>query len=125
MSLGIIGVLFQKQVGVFLRLFEVTSGGQQICQIDVSLIIFGLQFDGADQFLVGSGPILQLEIGLGKLVMSVGVMGVHLNGVAELDGRFAILALVKITLTTFLVFLLPLVGIARTSHKKCSRHGQT
>src|SRR6266446_3123847 len=115
----------QEHTGVFLRLFEIMSGGQQICQVDVSLIIFGLQFNSADEFLVGSRPILKLEIGLGKLIMSVGVMGVHLDGVTELNGRFAILALVKIALSAFQVFLLTHVGIAGTSNKECSGQGQT
>ena len=112
MGLGIIRVLLQQQVGVLLRLLEIGCGNQQVSQVDVSLIIVRLQFDGAREFLVGASPLRKLEIRLGKLVMSVGVTGVHLDCVAELNGRFSILAFLKVSLTTFQILLLTHIGIA-------------
>src|SRR2546427_5406660 len=100
---------------MFLGLLEVASRDQQIGDVNVGLIVLRLKLEGAAQFLVGTGPFLQLEVSLGQLVVSVSKARIHLSGVAELDGCFAILALFEVALSALEVFLLAHIGITGTA----------
>src|SRR5580704_9469144 len=104
MDLWIIGLLGQQQIGMFLGLLEHVSAfltllncasrDQQVGQVNACLIVIGLQFESAIQFLIGSCPILKLEVSLGKLVLGLRIGArIHLKRISELNLSFAILAL--------------------------------
>jgi len=51
-DLLIVGLLLEKQIGLGLRLLEIASRNQQVCQINAGLIVVRLQFDGPAKFLI-------------------------------------------------------------------------
>src|SRR5437899_8191817 len=97
---------------MLLGLRQFASCDQQISDINASPIVFWLHFQGAREFLVGANPVLELEIGSGQLVMGVSEVRIHLNGIAELNCRFAVFSFVEKALPAFKVLLLADVGIA-------------
>ena len=57
--------------------------------------------------------------------MSVNEAGIHLNGIAELYGRFAVFSFVEKALSAFKILLLADVGIARTPDQQTEYQRKT
>src|SRR6202011_27369 len=90
---------------------------QKVRQIGVGTIVVRGEFHGASEFLEGATGVTHFEIGLTKVVVRLGETGVDLNGVQILDRRLTVFALRGISFAAVQIFLLPHVGIARTSGK--------
>ena len=122
-NFGIVGLPDDQQISVLLGLLQVATCDQQVGEIDVGLIILGFNFNRTRQLLIRASPLLQLQIGLRQLIVSLGETRVHLDRVAELDSGFAVLFFFEVTLSTFKILLLAHVGVARTAGQQ--RHCQS
>ena len=67
---------------------------------------------------------MQLQERLRKVVVGGRKAGIDLNGIAELDGGFQVLAVVVVALPALVILLLAHVGVARTSQGKKSDNSQ-
>src|SRR5208282_313813 len=74
--------------------------------------------DGGAEFLIGALRLLQFEIGLSQLMMRIGIAGIDLDRVDELDRSLTILSLFEILLSAVKILLLADVGIAGTRRKE-------
>src|SRR5580704_16516540 len=124
MHLGVIGIFLKKQIDVFLGLFGLTVGNQQVRNVNVGLIVVRLQFESAAEFLVGVQPVLQFEVGLSQLIMTFGIARIDLYRIAKLNGGFLVLAFRKIALSTFKILLLAHIRVTVASGKKSGDQGQ-
>src|SRR5512146_2605810 len=70
------------------------------------------QFDGALQFRERTSEISNAHVGLGKPVMSFRELGIDLDRVLILNGRFLELFLIQVAVAAFEIFLLLDVGVS-------------
>ena len=99
------------------RSLEIARGNQQLGQIIAGLVVLRLQFYRAGKLQIRGRPLLYLQVAQGQPIMSLRKTLVDLNGIEELNGGFPILALLKIFLPTFEIFLFPNIGIPRACGK--------
>src|SRR5271157_4173679 len=87
-------------------------------------IVLGLKLNSAIQFLIGPVLLLNLEVSLGQLIVSLGKARIDLDRVGKLDRGFTIFPFLEVALAAVKVFLLTNVWIARASRKRSSDKGE-
>src|ERR1035438_8659890 len=93
---------------------------QQFSHLDSGRIVLGLKLNSAIQFLIGPVLLLNLEVSLGQLIVSLGKARIDLDRVGKFDRGFMIFAFLEVALAAVKVFLLTNVWIARASRKRSS-----
>jgi hypothetical protein len=73
------------------------------------------QLDAALQFLESAVRLAETKVGQAEAIVSIRKTPIHLDGIAVLDGRLAVLALLEVALSALEILLLANVGIARAS----------
>ena len=91
---------------------------QQVRNISMSLVVFGIQLQSSRQLRVSMLPVLHLHIGLAQLIVGFGVSAIHQGRIAQLDDGFAVSAFVEVALSALEIFLLTDVGVARACREQ-------
>ena len=94
-------------------------GDQQFSHFASRRIVLGLKLKSAIQFLIGLALLLNLEVSLGQLIVSLGKVRIDLDRVGKFDRGFTIFPFLEVALAAVKIFLLTNVWIARAS-RKCS-----
>ena len=119
----IIRLFGHQEVSLVLRLLEVATCNQQVGEIDPCLIVVGVNFNGPGELLISASPFLEFQISLCQMIVGLDETGIHLDCIAELNGRLAIFCFFEITLAAFKIFLFADVGVPRTTNQH--RGGKT
>ena len=103
---------------MFPRLLEVSGSDEEFGHLNASRIVSGFEIDGSCKFVIGTRPLLGLEISEGKPVMGGDVLGIERDGVVELDGGLGKLSFFEIALAAFEIFLFANIRITRACGKR-------
>src|ERR1700722_5628070 len=120
MNRRIVRPLLQQQVDLILTFRKVPTENQKICQLNADTVVLGLQFEGSSELGKGSFRLLQPEITLCQLVVSLRASRINLHRVEELNRGLSVLTFLKITLAALEIPLFAHLGIPRARRQKKS-----
>src|SRR6266576_4145112 len=101
----------QDKGNFFVGLLVVLGCKVETPNFNMGIHALRIQVDRLPERGKGSAPLLERQFGLGQLIVSLRETWIELDGVAELDRGFLVLARFQITLSALEVFHLPLLGV--------------